>query len=89
MSTFCGIGLHAGENAKPVFQHQTIPFPAAHRGKIAVEPGKLESIEMLGKAKGVQTGPAGLTEKPIGVSGGKRQLFGQLAMGMKIQLESI
>ena len=40
---------------------------------------------MLGQAQAVQPGPAGLTEQPVGVGGGKRQLFGQLAVGVEIK----
>ena len=37
--------------------------------------------------KGVQPGPAGLTEEPISVDGGKGKLFGQLPVGVKIQAQ--
>ena len=42
---------------------------------------------MLCQAQGVQAGPSGLAEEPIGVGGGKGELFRQLPVGVKIQAQ--
>ena len=81
------IGLHTGENFQAVLQLQGVPDPSAHRGDVAVHIGKLEGVEVLRQAQGVQSGPSGLAEEPVGVGGGKWELFGQLPMGVKIQAQ--
>ena len=40
---------------------------------------------MFRQAKGIQTGPSGLTKEPVGIGSRKGQLFSQLPMGMKIK----
>ena len=79
------IGLHTWEHPQAIFQLQYILRPAAHRGEVAVELFELQGVEMLRQAQGVQSGPAGLTEEPIGIGGGEGQLFGQLSVGVKIK----
>ena len=79
------VGLHAGEDGQPV-KDQGIPLPVGLGGDIAVEFGEAPGVEMLGQAEGVQPGRPGFAKKPVGVFFGKGQLFGQLAVGMKIQI---
>ena len=87
MTALRHIRLHAGEDAQAVLQLQGVPDPSAHRGDVAVHIGKLEGVEVLRQAQGVQSGLSGLAEEPVGVGGGKWELFGQLPVGVKIQAQ--
>ena len=87
MAAFGHIGFHAGEDLQTVFQLQGVPRSAAYRGDVAVHAGKLEGIEVLRQTQGIQAGRSGLTEEPVGVGGGERELFGQLPVGVKIQTQ--
>ena len=79
------VGLHARKDVQPVGQLQHVLRPAAHRGQVAVQVVELQGIEVLGEAQGVQPGPVGLVKEPVGIGGGKGQLFGQLSVGVKIK----
>lgn len=81
------IGLHARKDPQTVGQLQYILLSAAHRGQVAVELVKVQRVEMLRQTQGVQPGPACFTEKPVGVGGGKGELFGQLPVGVKIKAQ--
>ena len=85
MAALGHIRLHARKDAQSVGKFQHILRTAAYCGQIAVEFIELQSIEVFGEAQGIQTGPPGFTEEPVGISGGKGQLFGQLSMGVKIK----
>ena len=87
MTSFGHIGLHAGENLQAVLQFQGVPRSSAHRGDVAIHVGKLEGVEVLCQAQGVQPGPPGLAEEPVGVNGRKGELFGQLPVGVKINAQ--
>ena len=81
------VGLHARKDPQAVGQLQYILPPAAHRGEVAVELIKVQRVEMLRQAQGIQPGPAGLAEEPVGVDSGKGKLFGQLPVGVKIKAQ--
>ena len=85
VSPFCHIRFHAGKNPQSVFQLQAVPDPAADRSQVAIKPAKLQGIEMLRQAQGIQPGSPGFCKKPVCIGGGKWQLLGKLAMGMKIK----
>ena len=87
MSALGHIGLHAGEDAQAVGELQSVAHPAALGGEITVQVGKLEGVEVLGEAESVQPGTPGLVEEPVGVYGGKGQLFGQLSVSVKIKTQ--
>ena len=72
MTALRHIRLHAGENFQAVLQLQSVPGSPAHRGDVAVHIGKLEGVEVLRQAQGVQASPSGLAEEPVCVGGGKR-----------------
>ena len=81
------VGLHARKDPQAVGQLQRVSQAAAHGGKMAVELVKVQGIEMLGQAQGVQSGPACLTEEPVRIDGGKGELFCQLPVGVKIETQ--
>ena len=81
------VRLHAGEDPQAVFQHQGVALPGASGREVAVQLVKLQGVEVLCQAEGVQAGVYGLAKEPVGVHRGEGQPLGQLAVGVKIQFQ--